>query len=226
MWGSHRGSYIWGRSVHNIRIERLWVDWTSGVGSKWKTFFQNLEVHDGLDPELPSHIWLLHHLFLNIINTEGLQWANSWNAHTMTLPGQRNDSPHALRFFSIISGGGRGIDAHGNVLPHFQPIVDDLTPEEIDEYGIDWEAYDDHHIRHHNVEENPPDHLQNNPFIAHWPEQHNIVEVEVPGCPLNVQQLAFLDNYTQGLPVETMNERHALWVVALGICQGSFQWAM
>ncbi|KAG1856404.1 hypothetical protein DFJ58DRAFT_659478, partial [Suillus subalutaceus] len=35
-------------SVHNIRIERLWVDFTQGIGSKWKSFFQDLEATSGL----------------------------------------------------------------------------------------------------------------------------------------------------------------------------------
>ncbi|KAJ6473103.1 hypothetical protein C8R45DRAFT_1163534, partial [Mycena sanguinolenta] len=35
-------------SVHNIRIERLWVDWTNGVGRKWVNFFYELEVTCGL----------------------------------------------------------------------------------------------------------------------------------------------------------------------------------
>ena len=51
------------RSVHNIRIEWLWVNVTSGFGRKWKTFFQDLELHDGLNPDSDAHIWLLHHLF-------------------------------------------------------------------------------------------------------------------------------------------------------------------
>ncbi|KAG1901613.1 uncharacterized protein F5891DRAFT_950393 [Suillus fuscotomentosus] len=224
MRGYNRGSYIWGCSVHNIRIERLWVDWTSAVGSKWKTFFQNLEVYDALNPELYSHIWLLHYLFLDVINTEALQWANAWNSHTMTLPGQRNDSPHALRFFSVISGGGRGVDANGNVLQDFQPAADDLAPEEIEEYGIDWEAFEDHHLHSHHASENPPDHLAHNPFVAHWPEQHNVVEVEEPDCPLTAQQLEYLNTYIQDLSIDTMEQRHALWVTALQVCHDIFRW--
>ncbi|KAJ7673057.1 hypothetical protein DFH06DRAFT_1266812 [Mycena polygramma] len=33
--GRGRGSYIYGRSVHNIRIERLWVNWTNGDAQEW-----------------------------------------------------------------------------------------------------------------------------------------------------------------------------------------------
>ncbi|KAJ7749764.1 hypothetical protein B0H14DRAFT_2191504, partial [Mycena olivaceomarginata] len=45
-WPSRvRGTTV---SVHNIRIERLWVDWTNGVGRKWVNFFYELEVSGGL----------------------------------------------------------------------------------------------------------------------------------------------------------------------------------
>ncbi|KAJ7443668.1 hypothetical protein FB451DRAFT_1295297 [Mycena latifolia] len=33
--GLRRGSYIWDRSVHNVRIERLWVDVTVQAGATW-----------------------------------------------------------------------------------------------------------------------------------------------------------------------------------------------
>ncbi|KAJ7605090.1 hypothetical protein FB45DRAFT_706677, partial [Roridomyces roridus] len=36
------------RSVHNIRIERLWVDFTRGIASKWVDFFFELELYYGL----------------------------------------------------------------------------------------------------------------------------------------------------------------------------------
>lgn len=32
------------RSVHNVRIERLWVDVTGQVGAKWSAFFSMLEL--------------------------------------------------------------------------------------------------------------------------------------------------------------------------------------
>jgi len=65
------------RSVHNIHIERLWVDFTAGVGAKWKNFFEELEVQSDLDPNLLSHIWLLHYLFLDKLNQDITDWANT-----------------------------------------------------------------------------------------------------------------------------------------------------
>ncbi|KAJ7828422.1 hypothetical protein B0H13DRAFT_2240860 [Mycena leptocephala] len=64
------GSYIWGWRVHNKHIERLWYDVTHSFGQKWKKFFTILEVHNGLNSQVPAHIWLLHHLFLHHINAD------------------------------------------------------------------------------------------------------------------------------------------------------------
>ncbi|KAJ7036875.1 hypothetical protein C8F04DRAFT_1220836 [Mycena alexandri] len=47
--GARWGSYIWGRSIHNVRIERLWVDVTAQVGATWSKNFTMLELHHGLD---------------------------------------------------------------------------------------------------------------------------------------------------------------------------------
>ncbi|KAK6966877.1 nitrite transporter NirC [Favolaschia claudopus] len=43
--GSGRGSFIWGRSVHNTRIERLWYDVTHGFGKKWKEWAKAWNSH-------------------------------------------------------------------------------------------------------------------------------------------------------------------------------------
>ncbi|KAG2108391.1 uncharacterized protein F5147DRAFT_576953 [Suillus discolor] len=157
----HDGQH--GESVHIIRIKWLWVDWTSMVGSKWKSFFQDLEVTGGLNPDNTAHIWLLHHLFLPLINHKAIQWANAWNMHKMALPdGQQSCSPADLRWFSILQSGAHGFDAAS-----FQPPEEDLDVDEIDEYGINWEAYEDQHIQAHHTEGNQPDHLGHNPFVAH-----------------------------------------------------------
>jgi hypothetical protein len=56
------------RSVHNVRIERLWGDVTAQVGSSWADAFTDLELHHGLNINNENHIWLLHILFLPILN--------------------------------------------------------------------------------------------------------------------------------------------------------------
>ncbi|KAJ7780658.1 hypothetical protein DFH07DRAFT_865192 [Mycena maculata] len=102
--GPGRGSFIWGRSIHNTRIERLWYDVTHGFGKKWKT-------NHGLNPTRPGHIWLLHHLFLSSINRDAQEWAEAWNSHQLTVRRQRERSPHDLFLFGMLREGPRGISS-------------------------------------------------------------------------------------------------------------------
>ncbi|KAJ7670336.1 hypothetical protein B0H14DRAFT_3102425 [Mycena olivaceomarginata] len=98
--GSGRGSFIWGRSVHNTRIERP---------LKWKVFFLDLETNHGLNPTRSG----LYGSFIisssaSVIG-DAQDWAEAWNSHQLTVRRQRERSPAGL--------GPRGISAF-------------LTPEE------------------------------------------------------------------------------------------------
>ncbi|KAJ7834799.1 hypothetical protein B0H14DRAFT_3087591 [Mycena olivaceomarginata] len=66
----HDGQH--GKSVHNVRIERLWR-------------FTVLELRHGLDINNISHIWLLHFLFLATINSQLAFFAQSWNQHRIQI---------------------------------------------------------------------------------------------------------------------------------------------
>ena len=65
------------KSVHNTWVEHLWYDVTHEYGQKWKNLFLELETHYGLNPTNLMHIWLLHHLFLEEVNQDAQDWAES-----------------------------------------------------------------------------------------------------------------------------------------------------
>ncbi|KAI0349945.1 hypothetical protein OH77DRAFT_1413989 [Trametes cingulata] len=210
--GLGRGSYIWGRSVHNIRIERLWVDVTNGFGQKWKEFFRQLEALYGLNVDNDAHIWLLHHLFLDTINRDATQWAAVWNQHIVGRRGEAHMSPHQMYVQGLAQHGQRGL------LPS-----DTNTGEDIEDpaaYGIDWDDLDRPRIRRHHNEHNLDDGDAANPFVTNDPSHLSHVEVQDPRCPFTAEQVAWLDGHLSRLPSfgrEDMQACLELWVAALHI---------
>ncbi|KAJ7636764.1 hypothetical protein FB45DRAFT_1138651, partial [Roridomyces roridus] len=210
--GVDRGSYIWGRSVHNTRIERLWYDVTHGFGQKWKHFFMDLEVHDGLNPRLPAHIWLLHHLFLASIDFDAQEWAAAWNSHDLQIRGERSRSPRDMFTFSFLQDGPRGLEYR--VSPAEEDVGDAST------YGIDWAVADDQNLMSHLLSQNPQDWADRNPF-APGLDTLSDVPCEPPNSPLSLEQIAALDATLTSefdLTSRSMHIRRLVWIRALELC--------
>ncbi|KAF9479380.1 hypothetical protein BDN70DRAFT_932624 [Pholiota conissans] len=131
------GSYIWGRSVHNVRIERLWVDVTAQVGATWANLFTQLEIHYGLDINNAHHIWLLQFLFLPTINQDLTFFAEAWNEHQIQIKDGPNRSPIDMFNFDMLVHGVRGSD-----------LTEAMSAEELEAYGIDWEGLQEDHLIH------------------------------------------------------------------------------
>lgn len=121
-------------SVHNVRIERLWVDVTAQVGATWHDFFVLLELRHGLSTDNPDHKWLLHTLFLPMINMELEFFAEAWNQHRIQIRHGPNRSPADMFGFDMLVQGIRGSQ------------LDPVTEEELEVYGIDWEALRDERV--------------------------------------------------------------------------------
>ncbi|KAJ7068442.1 hypothetical protein C8F01DRAFT_978820 [Mycena amicta] len=222
-YGPTHGAYIWGRSVHNIRIERLWCDVTRGFGRKWSQFFYSLEIHYGLNTNLDAHIWLLHHLFLPAVNADAQEWSESWNHHKIRLADRCTTSPRDMFFFGMIENGLRGFDDLG------APDAEDDV-ENLEEYGVDWEElHNQDTLAHHN--ENNPDEDQTaealqNPFSNDGPHRLSHVEVSEPPCPLSEEDLVQLNTYLETHPhmnSRSMNSRRVLWKDALSFVRNLYQ---
>ncbi|KAJ7886954.1 hypothetical protein B0H13DRAFT_1627782 [Mycena leptocephala] len=127
----HDGQH--GRSIHNVRIERLWVDVTAQVGATWADHFTLLEIRHGLDINNVAHIWLLHFLFLGTINTQLSFFAEAWNQHRIQIHHSTNRSPT-----DMFANGVRG-----DQLPAEE---ENLSEEELEVYGIDWQGLHDDNL--------------------------------------------------------------------------------
>lgn len=192
------------RSVHNVRIERLWVDLTTTLGAKWAEFFQLLEVQYGLDPNNSNHLWLVHYLYLPEINAELHFFVETWNHHRIQIRGQPNRSPIDLFGFDMLVHGIRG---------------DELSEEELELYGVDWEALGEDGINISHSEDDPE--ARGSSWVGRTgpPEQLSDVVVDEPHVPLPTGAIDLL--YASIQPLLQYSDPDSLilrWTRALAFC--------
>jgi hypothetical protein len=123
------------RSVHNIRIERLWVEVKWIIVTKWKPFFGGLEAHHGLRMDSAAHIWLLHHLFLESLNNNIQEWAEHSNTHGMRLKREKDKVPKDMFIL--------GMRRH---VLDVTIVRQEEAVEDVDQFGIDWDGADDEQL--------------------------------------------------------------------------------
>jgi hypothetical protein len=197
-----------------VRIERLWVDVTAQVGSFWADIFTELELRYGLNINNIHHIWLLHYLFLTIINQQLAFFAESWNQHRIQIRDGPNRSPADLFGFDMFVHGIRG---------HQLSVEDDLDDEELEVYGVDWEGLRDEQLLRSQRQNNSA-----NEGWSSWvgragpPENLNEVSVSSPSGILHDQEVAVLGEALE-LRMENLMSNDTnitdLWVLALGHCR-------
>lgn len=200
------------RSVHNIRIERLWVDVTAQVGSTWAEHFTTLEMRHGLDINNSNHIWLLHYLFLHTINQQLEFFVASWNQHQIRSSHGPNRRPADYFLFDMHTQGIQGLR-----LP--PENAEPLTQDEIEVFGIDWEGLRNDGL----LRSREANNLQGEGADS-WitrsgpPTNLNEVLVEAPTGLFNELELSHLENsLAQMAGAVTEREVITLWSSALAL---------
>ncbi|KAJ7076046.1 hypothetical protein B0H15DRAFT_791105 [Mycena belliarum] len=203
----HDGQH--GISIHNVRIERLWVDVTAQVGATWSQHFTMLELHHGLDINNVNHIWLLHHLFLPTINDQLTFFAQSWNEHRINIRDGPNRSPIDMFHFDMLVHGARG-----------HSLAADLPEEELEVYGVDWEGLHDDALLQSQRENNSAEAGWTSWIGAGPPEHLNEVPVESPEGPFHPDDIAALETVVgpwRGLAADS--DVVQMWNHALAFCR-------
>ncbi|KAJ6479427.1 hypothetical protein C8R47DRAFT_1285488 [Mycena vitilis] len=174
--GPNRSSFMWGSSTRNVRIERLWVEVGTQFVRRWRGFFNRLERLHHLDIDRPEHLWLLHALFLEMINVDCVEFQSNWNAHPMAGNETFNKSPNDMRLLGQAQLGVYRDDCEGlhpDTIKKYYGVLgrerfgqpgagnppdeqDDELPDLADRIGVDQGP----HVRHEAIE--VPDHR--NPF--------------------------------------------------------------
>ncbi|KAK0187017.1 hypothetical protein F5146DRAFT_934983, partial [Armillaria mellea] len=93
------------RSVHNTRVERMWVETSRSWCDHWYNVFMELEGSYRLDHDDSAHIWLLQCLFLAKIDEHAQLWVAEWNNHKIPLDGKHPESPYNMWIESQLMDG-------------------------------------------------------------------------------------------------------------------------
>lgn len=192
------------RSVHNVRIEQLWVDFTAQVGAAWADNFTLLEICYGLDINNAAHIWLLHFLFLGTINTQLAFFCGSVE------PASHSNAPfsQSLPHRHVCHG------VRGDCLP---PEEEGMDAEELEVYGINWRGLRDNGVLRSQSQNNSSAE-GSSPWVGHVgppPDLSQVVVQHPPGTLTDEEATHLYNSFSPLFGSADADEIVLLWAQAL-----------
>ena len=100
-WGSDRGSFISGRSVHNLGCERLWADFNRVRSALYKDLFDFLVWCGTLDSLDELHMLALQYVYIPWINASQHEFISQWNYHGIRTVGHQ--TPLAVWYTGLLT---------------------------------------------------------------------------------------------------------------------------
>ena len=82
-WGSRKEKLHYRKSIHNVRIERLWRDLYNGCICYFYQLFVLLEEASCLDPDNPIDIFSLHYAYIPWVQHQLDIFQKVWSQHKL-----------------------------------------------------------------------------------------------------------------------------------------------
>lgn len=83
-------------------MERAWLDVNLKVSLTYKSYFEYLEIQEGINFENANIKFIIHYLFLSRINEDLDRFTSAWNSHRLST--ENNRTPHEILYINRALG--------------------------------------------------------------------------------------------------------------------------